>query len=126
MTRMIEKRLAGVLAAAAMLLVPAIALAASAKDNFEWYCAQCHGPKGAGDGINAVKELPVGPMNLTKGKLMKKFTSDQITNTLTHGGPINTLDSLMPPWGDRLTKDEIKDLVLYVRSLCKDAECPKQ
>lgn len=126
MAWMVDKKLACALGCAAILLTPVIALASSAKENFEWYCVQCHGPIGGGDGINNVKELPIGPMNLTKAKQMKKFTNDQITNTLTHGGPINTLDSLMPPWGDRLSKDEIAALVLYVRSLCKEADCPKQ
>lgn len=100
--------------------------AARAQDNFEWYCVQCHGPEGAGDGINSeVDELPVGPMALSKGKEMKKFSNDQIIKTLTHGGPANTLESLMPPWGNTFTADEIKELMLYVRSLCKDVDCPK-
>lgn len=102
------------------------ASAATAKENFEWYCLQCHGPEGAGDGINSeVEELPVGPMALSKGKEMKKFSNDQIIKTLTHGGPANTLESLMPPWGNTFTADEIEELMLHVRSLCKDAECPK-
>lgn len=100
--------------------------AATGQENFEWYCVQCHGPEGAGDGINSeVDELPVGPMALSKGKEMKKFSNDQIIKTLTHGGPANTLESLMPPWGNTFTADEIKELMLYVRSLCKDVDCPK-
>lgn len=105
--------------------VPLHSLAASAKGNFEWYCVQCHGSKGAGDGINSVDELPVGPMDLSNPKEMKKFTKEKIVKTLTHGGPVNTLDALMPPWGNRLTKSEIKALMEYVRSLCKGATCPK-
>lgn len=125
MARKIETVLASIWAAAVVLVAPNFGLAASAKENFEWYCAQCHGSNGAGDGVNVVDELPVGPMNLTKAKEMKKFNGEKITNTLTHGGPINNLDSLMPPWGDRLSKKEISELVRYVLSLCKEAECPK-
>lgn len=99
----------------------------TAKDNYEWYCAQCHGPEGKGDGINSsVDELPVGPMNFSVSKEIKKYSNDQIVQTLTHGGPVNTLDPLMPPWGNRLNKDEIKALMLYVRSLCKGADCPEK
>lgn len=108
-----------------MFIAPASGLAASAKENFEWYCVQCHGSDGTGKGINSVKELPVGPMDLSNPKEMKKFTGEQIIKTLTHGGPVNTLDSLMPPWGNRLAKDEIKALMQYVRSLCKGSDCPK-
>lgn len=100
--------------------------AATGQENFEWYCLQCHGPEGAGDGINSeVDELPVGPMALSKGKEMNKFSNDQIIKTITHGGPANTLESLMPPWGNTFTAKEIEELMLYVRSLCKDADCPK-
>lgn len=100
--------------------------AATGQENFEWYCLQCHGPEGAGDGINSeVDELPVGPMALSKGKEMNKFSNDQIIKTITHGGPANTLESLMPPWGNTFTAKEIEELMQYVRSLCKDADCPK-
>ena len=102
------------------------ATAASSAENFQWYCAQCHGDKGAGDGVNStVKELPVGPMNLSIAKQIKKFSNADIIKTLTHGGPVNRLEPLMPPWGNRLTRNEIKDLMYYVRTLCKGADCPK-
>lgn len=97
---------------------------ATAQQNYDWYCAQCHGPEGKGDGINSVNELPVGPMNFSVSKEIIKYSNEQIIKTLTHGGPVNTLDSLMPPWGNRLSQDEIKALMLHVRSLCKGEGCP--
>lgn len=106
---------------------PATGLAASAKENFNWYCVQCHGSDGGGDGVNStVKQLPVGPMNLAKPKEMKKFSNEQVIRTLTKGGPANQLESLMPPWGNTLSKAEIKALMKYVRSLCKGAECRRE
>lgn len=99
--------------------------AASAKENFQWYCVPCHGDTGTGNGINDVDSLPVGPMDLTNVKEISKFKNAQIIKTLTHGGPVNNLDSLMPPWGDRLDDDEIKALMHYVRSFCKGKGCPK-
>ena len=111
--------------ATAALAQPADGLAASAKENFKWYCVQCHGPEGKGDGINSVDELPVGPMNLTKAKNMKKFGNEDIIKTITQGGPANSLESLMPTWGNTLTKAEIKALMKFVRGLCKTPDCPK-
>lgn len=99
--------------------------AASGRENFEWYCVQCHGPEGAGDGVNSeVEELPVGPMALSKSDEMAKFSNEDIVRTLTHGGPANTLEPLMPPWGNTFTPDELEDLMEHVRSLCLDEDCP--
>lgn len=108
-----------------VMLLGHTAMASTAQQNFDWYCAQCHGLDGGGDGINSVDELPVGPMALSKAKEMIKFSDDQIVKTITQGGPVNNLESLMPTWGLTLTEKEIKELVGYVRSLCKQAECPK-
>ena len=98
-------------------------MADDAKEKFEWYCTQCHGLSGTGDGVNDVESLPVGPMDLSNPKEMEKFTNAMITKTLTHGGPVNNLDPLMPPWGNRLSDADIKELMLYVRSLCKVDGC---
>lgn len=98
-----------------------------AKAYFDWYCAQCHGSDGQGHGVNAtVPELPVGPMDLTSGKEMARFPAEKIIKTLTHGGPVNSLDSLMPPWGNRLSAAELEALTRYVVSLCNKPDCPKK
>ena len=98
---------------------------ASAKQNFEHYCAQCHGVDGKGKGVNATKDLPVAPRDLTNSSDLGSFTDDQITNTLTKGGAANELSPIMPPWGNTLEKKEIKELVKFVRSLCKCVFDPK-
>ncbi|MFQ5535415.1 MAG: c-type cytochrome [Sphingomonadales bacterium] len=107
-----------------VMSAPQAGLADTAKERFEWFCVQCHGQTGKGDGINSVDEMPVGPIDLTSSKEMAKFTNEMIIGTLTHGGPANTLDALMPPWGDTFSAEEIDELMHYVRSLCQDAACP--
>lgn len=121
----IRRRLLAGLQAMMLVVIAQTAMASTAQQNFDWYCAQCHGLDGGGDGINSVDELPVGPMALSKAKEMIKFSDEQIVKTITQGGPVNNLESLMPTWGLTLTDKEIKELVGYVRSLCKEAECPK-
>jgi cytochrome c oxidase cbb3-type subunit 3 len=107
-----------------LLASPAAAWGAGAapsrvEGNFLFLCAQCHGVTGEGDGPNASKQFEVLPANLTDGGYMSKFTDDQIFRTLTFGGPANNLSTLMPPWGNRLSRDERWELVRYIRKLCR-------
>ena len=109
------------------LMLPLAVSADTVEETFNWYCAQCHGTDGTGDGVNSsVEELPVSPMNLTSAAEMEKYTGEKIGHTLTEGGPVNILDSLMPPWGDRLTKKQIEELAKYVLAFCKEEGCPKK
>ncbi|HJN01532.1 MAG: cytochrome c [Nitrospinota bacterium] len=102
------------------LVIPERVLAEDALTNYNWYCAQCHGEGGEGDGPNAGKDLPVAPRNLTKKEEMVKFSEEMIFNTLTKGGPANNLSTLMPPFGNILPPDELKALAKLVRTeLCK-------
>jgi cytochrome c oxidase cbb3-type subunit III len=113
---------AGLLAAPARAAdAPAAAPApppAPAADTFQFLCAQCHGVHGDGTGPNASPSLEAQPANLTDPVYMAKFTDAQIARTLTLGGPANDLSSLMPPWGNRLSREEILGLVRYIRTLC--------
>lgn len=103
---------------------PSTGLAASAGENFQRYCAQCHGPKGRGDGVNAGKDLAAAPKDLTNVEELSKLTDDRIANIISKGGARNDLSSLMPPWGNTLTGEEIRDLVRFIRDLCKCAFKP--
>lgn len=92
---------------------------ASAVDNYKWYCSQCHGLNGKGDGINATKDQPVSPRDHTDTKSMSKLTNAEIENVIRDGGKATGKSSMMPPWGKVMTDGEIKDLVKYLRQLCK-------
>lgn len=112
-------------AMASMTSATGVRAADSVKETFNWYCAQCHGENGTGTGVNSVPELPVGPMDLTNPKEMARYPGEKIIKTLTQGGPVNTLDALMPPWGNRFTASELEALKDYVLSLCTDPACVK-
>lgn len=98
---------------------------AKAADNFQWFCAQCHGIRGDGKGVNNTAKLPVSPRNLTDPKDIAQFSNEDIVRTITHGGGVNDLSAIMPPWGNRLTKEEILDLVAFIRTLCRCKFDPK-
>ena len=97
---------------------PPTSVAATAEENFRWFCAQCHGPEGRGDGINHTPDLPVRPRNLTDPKDVGQFSDEEMVATITRGGAVNDLSAIMPPWGDRLSEGEIRDLIRFIRGLC--------
>lgn len=95
------------------------AFAASGRENFERYCVQCHGPEGRGDGVNATEDLGAAPKDLTNAKELSRLTDDRIATIIAKGGARNELSPLMPPWGNTLTGEEIRDLVRVIRELCR-------
>jgi len=61
----------------------------------------------------------VQPRDHTDAKAMSGRSDDMIFKVIKEGGPSIDKSVLMPPWGDTLSDDEIKDLVAYLRKLCK-------
>ena len=85
---------------------------------FKFYCAQCHGLGGKGDGPNVTKDFPVSPRNFTNAKEMNKLTDADIKNVILDGGPAASKSPMMPPWSKTLTEAEVDALVGHLRELC--------
>jgi len=94
------------------------AQAVDAKQVFDFYCAQCHGVKGDGKGINVGPDFATDPRNFTIAKEMEKRTDDDIRGVIKDGGHSISKSPLMPPWGATLSAEEIDALVDYIRKLC--------
>ena len=94
------------------------AKAADAEQLFKFYCAQCHGLEGKGDGPNVGKEFPVDPRNFTKADEMEKLSDADIKNVILDGGPSASKSPMMPPWGKTLSDEEVDALVKHLRKLC--------
>ncbi len=92
--------------------------AADTEQLFKFYCAQCHGLEGKGDGPNVGKEFPVDPRNFTNVDEMEKLSDADIKNVILDGGPSASKSAMMPPWGKTLTDEEVDALVKYLRKLC--------
>ena len=73
------------------------------KRKFRIHCAQCHGLSGTGG---------VGP-NLTDQHTIHGSAFQDIVTIITYGAP----NKLMPPWGEKLGMDGVKQLAVYVSSL---------
>ena len=100
------KRLAVVAVVVAMLALPLASFAADqAADLFKSKCAMCHGPDGKGK--------MAGTKDLGSAEVQKASDAD-LTATITKGKPPK-----MPASEGKLTADQIKSLVAYVRTFKK-------
>jgi len=87
------------------------------RQTYQWYCSQCHGIKGKGDGINA-KFLTVPPRNHTKAEYLETRSDEQLFEAIKFGGLSVGRAPCMPAWGHTLEEDTIHSLVQYIRELC--------
>lgn len=91
---------------------------AKTRETYQWYCTQCHGLKGKGDGINA-KLLTVPPRDHTKAAYLETRTDQQLFDAIKLGGLAVGRAPCMPAWGHTLDEDMIHSLVRYIRELCE-------
>ena len=89
--------------------------AADAKTNWDSNCAQCHGAGGKGD-TKMGKMLNAA--DLTDPKKQASFTDAQATAAIKDGVKQNG-KTTMKAFAGKLSDDEIKALVAYVRRLKK-------
>jgi cytochrome c oxidase cbb3-type subunit 3 len=85
---------------------------------YQWYCAQCHGNEGKGDGINA-KFLTVPPRNHTKAEYLETRSDEQLYEAIKFGGLSVGRAPCMPAWEHTLDEDTIQSMVRYIRELCQ-------
>jgi|SRR3990170_2229634 len=81
------------------------------------YCATCHGDDGRGDGQNA-STLNPPPPDMTAAKTSRD--APLLRKVITEGSAAVGRSPLSPPWGRRLTRQEIDYLVAYCQSLNRD------
>jgi len=91
---------------------------AETRATYQWYCGQCHGVEGKGNGINA-KWLTVPPRDHTKADYLETRTDQQLFEAIQQGGLAVGRAPCMPRWGDTLDEQAIHGLVRYIRELCQ-------
>ncbi len=91
---------------------------ARAQEQFEKYCAPCHGAGGAGDGdIGAT--LRQKPRDFTDCLDMAKSSDGELFNAIKNGGEsLGGERSDMPAMRKSLSDGEIRALVAQVRQFC--------
>jgi cytochrome c6 len=95
----------------ALLIAGAVtARAAEAKENWDKYCAKCHGADGAGKTKMGEK---LGIKDYSDAKVQQGLKDEDMFKAIKEG------KGKMKAFGESLSDDEIKALVKYVRSLKK-------
>jgi mono/diheme cytochrome c family protein len=88
---------------------------ADAKALWDANCAQCHGKTGNAD-TKMGKTL--NAKDLTDAKVQSEFTDAKATQSIKEGVKQNG-KTTMKAFGDKLSDDDVKALVAYVRTLKK-------
>jgi mono/diheme cytochrome c family protein len=94
------------LAIALLLSTPSLAEPGAA--TFKAHCAACHGARGAADTMIG-KNMNLRPLAADEVQLQ---SDDELFNKISKGKK-----NRMPPFENKLSKDQIHDLVKFIRSL---------
>ena len=97
-----------------MMLALALACSTSTfadagRDTFKARCAACHGATGAGD-TTMGKNLKLPDLGSAD---VQKQTDDELTAIITAG------KNKMPPYGAKLSKEQVGEVVKFIRTLKK-------
>ena len=80
---------------------------ARGKQIFAKYCAGCHGSQGKGDGYQLLGPSPANLISPTT----EERSDDDLLRTIHEGKPN------MPAWKHRLSRQDSRDVLTYIRSL---------
>ena len=81
------------------------------KEIYDGSCAQCHGDDGEGDGV-LTRVYSMSPANHTDADSMDKMSNEKMRDIIAKGG---AGASMMPGWSEILSKEEIEDVMSYIR-----------
>ncbi len=93
----------------------AVSFGASSKENWDQNCAKCHGADGKGATKMGQK---LGVRDYTDAKVQDSFTDEEAFKAIKDGVKKDGKEK-MKGFAEKLSDDEIKDLVKQVRSFKK-------
>ena len=81
-------------------------------------CASCHGPTGGGDGPVGKALIP-RPAKFYDGEYMNALSNDHLLKVVSEGGASVGKSPLMASWSGTMSKQEIRQVLAFVRSLAQ-------
>jgi mono/diheme cytochrome c family protein len=92
--------------------------AASGRIYYVENCATCHGAEGKGDGPTATAaHMDPMPRNHTDGVYMNPKSDADLHKVIAEGGIAVGKSIWMPDWADKLSDEQIWDLIAYMRTI---------
>ena len=87
-------------------------------------CASCHGADGRGREPAQVAFAAQVP-DFTDCEFASREPDPDWYAVIHQGGPVRAFDRMMPAFGEALTGDEMRSILLHVRTFCDDPRWPR-
>jgi cytochrome c oxidase cbb3-type subunit 3 len=87
---------------------------AQGKRVFNNSCVWCHADATPAGPSNRSNLTPT-PKLITDGEALNPLSDEDLQNIIALGGSAVGKSAMMPPWGQTLTKDEIRAVIAYIR-----------
>ncbi len=81
-------------------------------------CVWCHADSTPAGPSNRSNLTPT-PALINDGKIYNSLTDEYLQNIIALGGSAVGKSAMMPPWGETLSKDEIKAVIAYIRAVAQ-------
>ncbi len=91
---------------------------AQGKRVFYTQCVWCHADSTPAGPSNRSNVKPV-PALMNDGTVLNEESDEYLQNIITLGGSAVSKSPMMPPYGQTLTQDEIREVIAYTRAIAQ-------
>jgi mono/diheme cytochrome c family protein len=91
---------------------------AQGKRVFYSNCVWCHADATPAGPSNRSNLTPAPPL-MNDGETFNPLSDEFLENTITLGGGAMGKSAMMPPWGRTLTRDQILEVIAYIRAVAQ-------